>query len=102
MAAAFFDITPSALRMKEYHGYFVNVQNEDLSVKRTKTKNGGYEHRKYSLYDLRRIAHSFRAHGKLSDRQLSLIIMRLDSFAEPIFIRKRKHMFKVFREPNVR
>ena len=101
IAAAFFDLTPGAFRMKEAEGYFVSIDNEDLSPKREQTENGGYTHRKYSLHDLRRIAHALRARGKMSDRQLRLVVMRLDAFAEPIFKRNRKNLYKVYRKPNV-
>ena len=94
-AAAFFDLSPGAFRMKENAGYFVSVDGEDLTPARSieddvQEDSGSYKHRKYSLYDIRRIAHAFRAQGKLSDRQLKLIILRLDAFAEPILKYKRK------------
>ena len=97
MAAAFFDLTPGAFRMKERDGYFVSIDNEDLAPKREKTESGGYEHRKYSLHDLRRIAHALRAHGKMSDRQLKIVIMRIDAFAEPLLTKSRKRMHKAQR-----
>lgn len=108
MAAAFFDLSPGAFRMKEVHGYFVSADQDDLTPKRgldfteeRESDNGGYKHRRYSLHDLRRIAHALRAQGKMSDRQLRLVIMRLDSFAEPIFKRNRKNLYKVYKRPNV-
>jgi|GEM_PF-3159699 predicted Zn-dependent protease len=101
MAAAFFDLSPGALRKKEIDGYFVSDDNENLSPKRETTEKGGYKHRRYSLYDIRRIAHALRAHGKMSNRQLRLVIMRIDSFAEPVFKRNRKNLYKVYRKPNV-
>ena len=101
MAAAFFDLTPNAFRMKEKRGYFVSIDDEELTPERGKTEKGGHKHRRYSLHDLRRIAHALRARGKMSDRQLRLVIMRIDAFAEPIFKRNRKNYYKVYKRPNV-
>jgi len=102
MAAAFFDLSPDGFRKKEARGDFVNVEGEDLSLIRgdttnIKTDNGGYKHRKYSLYDIRRIAHALRTNGKISNRQLRIIIMRIDSFAEPLKIRNRKNLYKRYK-----
>lgn len=99
MAAAFFDLTPDAFRQKEAKGNFVSIDGENVTPPR-KTDNVGYQHRKYSLYDIRRIAHALRANNKISDRQLKIIIMRIDSFSEPIFIRNRKNLYKIYKEKN--
>lgn len=100
MAAAFFDITPIAFRHKEQKGHFVNVENEDVTPERDGgsiyTDNGGYKHRKYSLVDLRRIAHALRANDKLSDRQLRIVIMRIDAFSEPLKVKGRQRLYKRF------
>jgi hypothetical protein len=97
MAAAFFDLSPKAFRDKEIKGHFISVDNENLSQERQKTDNGGHKHRKYSLHEIRRIAYALRNQGKLSDRQLKIVIMRLDAFAEPLFIRKQRRSYLTFR-----
>jgi len=102
MAAAFFDLSPGAFRMKENAGYFVSVDGEDLTPVRSYTDdinedNVKNKHRKYSLYDIRRIAHALRANGKMSDRQLRIVVMRLDAFSEPLFIRNRKNLYKKYK-----
>jgi hypothetical protein len=73
MAAAFFDLTPQAFRMKELRG--------DFQVPERTSKS---KHRRYSLKDLRQIAYSLRENSKIGDRQLKLIILRLDAFEEPL------------------
>jgi len=104
MAAAFFDLTPAALRAKEQDGQFVSVDKDDLTPTRgiDDKPSKGHKHRRYSLYDIRRLAHAFRAQGKMSDKQLKLIIMRLDSFSEPIFKSKRKNYYRDYRSPSER
>ena len=107
MAAAFFDLRPEAFREKEKLGLFVSVDGEDLTPKRVggekgikQTDSGGYKHRRYSLYDIRRIAHALRMQNKMSDRQLRIVLMRIDAFSEPLQIKNRKKMFRNFRSRN--
>jgi len=73
MAAAFFDLRPEAFRRKERHF------SKDVEVQRTAAGT-----RRYSLNDILRIAHSLRRMNKMTDRQLRLIVMRVDAFKEPI------------------
>jgi hypothetical protein len=94
MAAAFFDLSPSAFREKENRGHFIGIANKNIPEQRMRTQNGGYQHRKYSLNDLRQIAYALRENGKINDRQLKLIIMRIDSFAEPLLTNKRSRYYK--------
>ena len=97
MAAAFFDLSPQAFRAKERSGYFVSADNDDLTPRRNPGEEAkGYKHRVYSLYDIRRIAHALRYHGKMTDRQLRLVIMRIDAFSEPLLRGKRKHYYRNF------
>jgi len=78
MAAAFFDLTAQALRKKEqYLG--------DIEIQRTP---GG--ERRYSLNDILKIAHALRKANKMTDRQLRLIVLRVDAFKEPV----KKHRMK--------
>lgn len=77
MAAAFFDITAHALRMKEKHLF--DVDGNKIEISRTP---GG--DRRYSLNDILQIAHSLRRSNKMTDRQLRLIILRVDAFKEPV------------------
>jgi len=78
MAAAFFDLTPPGLRYKEKYLTDVEIQ---------RTPSGT---RIYSLNDILKIAHEFRKAEKMTDRQLRLIILRVDSFKEPV----KKHRLK--------
>jgi len=77
MAAAFFDITSHALRMKEK--YLFDLNGNKIEISRT---TGG--DRRYSLNDILKIAHAIRRIDKMTDRQLRLIVLRVDSFKEPI------------------
>jgi hypothetical protein len=97
MAAAFFDLSSTAFRFKENQGYFINIENEDVTPKRGYTDNGNKKNRKYSLQDLRKIAHALRSNGKLTNRQLKIVIMRIDAFSEPLLTKSRKRMHKAQR-----
>lgn len=83
MAAAFFDISAQMLRKKEK--YFIGRDGEPIQLYRT--ENGT---RKYSLNDILKIAHALRRANKLTDRQLNLIVLRVDAFKEPI----KKHRLR--------
>ena len=91
MAAAFFDLQPQAFRKKETSGYFTERDGTPLTIRRT---TGG--ERRYSLNDILKIAHSLRRLNKMTDRQLRLIILRVDAFKEPV----KKHR-KRYRKGNV-
>ena len=77
MAAAFFDTSPKALRMRERFCFESN--GDPIIIRRTE---GG--RRRYSLNDILKIAHSLRRHDKMTDRQLRLIVLRVDAFKEPV------------------
>jgi len=79
MAAAFFDLTTEGFRFKEryYKDEFVPQRN-----------SAGQ--RVYSLNDILKIAHLLRRMEKMTDRQLRLIVLRVDAFKEPI----KKHRLK--------
>jgi len=77
MAAAFFDLSSQSLRQKEQ--YLFDSFGEPIVISRTP---GG--DRRYSLNDILKIAHALRRMNKMTDRQLRLIILRVDSFKEPI------------------
>lgn len=79
MAASFFDLTPEAFREKEK--YF----KLDVEIRRTPGNT-----RIYSLNDILKIAHSLRRANKMTDRQLRLIILRVDAFKEPV----KKHRLR--------
>lgn len=79
MASLFFDRSPWAFRALESEGYFEDLQKRPLEIHRTP---GG--DRRFSLRDLRYIAHSLRRHNTIDDRQLRLVLRRLDSFKEPL------------------
>ena len=83
MAAAFFDIGPHGLRKKEK--YLFDADGAKLEIART---IGG--DRRYSLNDILRIAHALRRADKMTDRQLRLIVLRVDAFKEPI----KKHRLR--------
>lgn len=83
MAAAFFDLTPQSLRKKEK--YLFDAMGKPLEIGRTA---GG--DRRYSLNDILRIAHSLRRANKMTDRQLRLIVLRVDAFKEPV----KKHRLR--------
>jgi hypothetical protein len=80
MAAAFFDLTAGALRFKEQ--YF----KDSVDVQRTAAGT-----RIYSLNDILKIAHALRRANKMTDRQLRLIVLRVDAFKEPIKHRRLKY-----------
>ena len=83
MAAAFFDVTSQNFRKKEQ--YFLDANGNPLQIHKTP---GGY--RRYSLNDILRIAHALRRANKMTDRQLRLIVLRVDAFKEPI----KKHRLR--------
>lgn len=77
MAAAFFDLSAQSLRKKEK--YLFDASGEPLEIHKGP---GGY--RCYSLNDILKIAHALRRVDKMTDRQLRLIVLRVDAFKEPI------------------
>lgn len=91
MAAAFFDLESQAFRKKEANGYFLETDGTPIKIRRTE---GG--ERRYSLDDILKIANSLRKLNKMTDRQLNLIILRVDAFKEPV----KKHR-KRYRKGNV-
>ena len=84
MAASFFDITAHALRMKE--SYLFNADGTKIEISRT---DGG--DRRYSLNDILKIAHAVRRANKMTDRQLRLIILRVDAFKEPVLKHRTRY-----------
>jgi len=84
MAAAFFDVSAHAFRQKE--PYFIGYNGEPLEITRT---SGG--RRRYSLNDILKIAHALRRANKMTDRQLRLIILRVDAFKEPVKKHRKKY-----------
>jgi len=87
MAAAFFDLTPEAFRRKEVLGYLTDANGEPLVIRRS--AGGGL--RKFSLDDILKIAHALRRQNKMTDRQLRLIVLRVDAFREPIKKHRKKY-----------
>lgn len=85
-AAAFFDLSPQSFRRKEWLGYFLEYDGTPITIRRTP---GG--ERRFSLNDLQKIAHSLRRLDKMTDRQLRLIILRIDAFKEPIKKHRKKY-----------
>jgi uncharacterized Ntn-hydrolase superfamily protein len=83
MAGAFFDVTAKAFRQKEQ--YFLDHDGNPIETLRTQ---GG--RRRYSLNDILKIAHALRRANKMTDRQLRLIVLRVDAFKEPV----KKHRLK--------
>mgnify|MGYP003352811291 CR=1 FL=1 len=83
MAASFFDVTSQTFRKKEK--YFLDHNGQPIEIHRTP---GGY--RRYSLNDILKIAHALRRANKMTDRQLRLIVLRVDAFKEPI----KKHRMR--------
>lgn len=83
MAAAFFDVSPQSLRDKEK--YLFDKNGNPIEIYRTEGA-----HRKYSLNDILVIAHALRRVDKMTDRQLRLIVLRVDAFKEPI----KRHRLK--------
>jgi len=79
MAAAFFDLTSLSFRFKEQ--YYIN----EVEIRRNSAGS-----RIYSLNDILKIAHVLRRANKMTDRQLRLIVLRVDAFKEPI----KKHRLK--------
>ena len=78
MAAAFFDLTSNTFRSKEK---FIT----DVEIRRTPAGT-----RIYSLNDILKIAHALRRANKMTDRQLRLIVLRVDAFKEPV----KKHRLR--------
>jgi uncharacterized Ntn-hydrolase superfamily protein len=83
MAAAFFDLSAAALRKKEK--YLFDSMGNPIEI--AKTPGGD---RRYSLNDILKIAHALRRANKMTDRQLRLIVLRVDAFKEPVL----KHRLK--------
>lgn len=81
MAALFFDRSPEAFRAMEAAGYFVDLQGSPVGTRRTKGERGD---RRYSLLDLRYIAHSFRKNNVIGNDELAIVLWRLDAFKEPL------------------
>ena len=77
MASAFFDLTPAALKFKE--PFLFDSMGKPIEI--TRTAGGD---RRYSLNDILKIAHALRRANKMTDRQLRLIVLRVDAFKEPI------------------
>jgi len=77
MAAMFFDLKSPAFREKEK--YFIDANGDRINIARL--PNGD---RRYSLNDLLKIAHALRRANKMTDRQLRLIVLRIDAFKEPV------------------
>ena len=84
MAASFFDLTPAALRFKEEFLY--DSLGNQIEINRTP---GGK--RRYSLNDILIIAHALRRVNKMTDRQLRLIVLRVDAFKEPIKKHRKRY-----------
>ena len=84
MAAAFFDLSAQSLRKKEK--YLINKDGSPLEIHRTP---GNY--RKYSLNDILKIAHALRRLDKMTDRQLRLIVLRVDAFKEPVKKHRKRY-----------
>jgi hypothetical protein len=83
MAAAFFDVSANNFKAKEK--YLFDYSGNPIEIHRTA---GG--DRRYSLNDILKIAHSLRRVNKMTDRQLRLIVLRVDAFKEPV----KKHRLK--------
>ena len=83
MAASFFDINAQSLRKKEKYLYDIDGQK----IEPSRTPGGD---RRYSLNDILKIAHALRRQNKMTDRQLRLIVLRVDAFKEPV----KKHRLK--------
>ena len=86
MAAAFFDLTPEAFRQKEVLGYFTDAEGNPLEIRRSP---GGL--RRFSLNDILKVAHALRRQNRMTDRQLRLIILRVDAFKEPIKKHRKRY-----------
>ena len=86
MAAAFFDLKTQAFRKKEELGYLVEKDGSPIKIHRTK---GG--ERRYSLDDILKIAHALRRQNKMTDRQLRLIVLRVDAFREPVKSHRKRY-----------
>jgi uncharacterized Ntn-hydrolase superfamily protein len=84
MAAAFFDLKAQAFRKKEQ--YLFDTSGNPLVPQKTP---GGY--RCYSLNDILKVAHALRRADKMTDRQLRLIVLRVDAFKEPIKHRRKRY-----------
>jgi uncharacterized Ntn-hydrolase superfamily protein len=84
MAAAFFDLTAKAFRDKEQF-LFDSLGNKIII---SRLPNGD---RRYSLNDILRIAHALRRANKMTDRQLRLIVLRVDAFKEPVLKHRRRY-----------
>ena len=90
MAAAFFDLTSSMLRHREQ--YLFDKDGNQLAINRTVGKQ-----RRYSLNDILKIAHALRRADKMTDRQLRLIVLRVDAFKEPV----KKHRLRYRKGNNI-
>jgi hypothetical protein len=83
MAGAFFDLSARSFKKKEI--FFIG--SDGNLIEPTRTPGGD---RRYSLNDILKIAHALRRTNKMTDRQLRLIVLRVDAFKEPV----KKHRLR--------
>lgn len=77
--ASFFDLTYHDLRMREAKGDFIDLNGEPLVALR-----GKWNKKLYTLEQIREMAHSLRRLHAIGDRQLKVILTRIDVFSIPV------------------
>ncbi len=86
-AAQFFDQTPQWLRWREKGGDFVRLDGTSIEPVRKSSKKMGGGDRRYTIDDIREIAHSLRRIGVIGDDALRVVIDRVDAFKRPVQMR---------------
>ena len=79
MAASFFDMSADALKKRELAHQFIDVNG--INIEPVRLPSGA---RRYSLNDLRLIAHALRRGDHLTTPQFNVIINRIDAFSTPV------------------
>jgi len=83
-AAKFFDKDTQWLRWRERDGKFTRIDGTSIAVDRKSSNKLGGGDRRYTLSDIREIAHSLRRHELLDNDELKRVLARVDAFEIPI------------------
>lgn len=83
-AAWFFDQDTQWLRWREREGHLQNPDGTPLLPNRKESNKLGGGDRRYTLKDIRVMAHALRRSDVLDDEALKAVLHRVDVFSSPI------------------
>lgn len=83
-AAGFFDKSPMWLRWRERQGVFTTSEGEPIVIARKPNEKQGGGDRRYTLDNLREIAKALRRGNVIDNRQLEVVLQRVDAFEERV------------------